>query len=347
MTGPTEAPLILAINPGSTSSQYGLFRGAEGVGEEERPTEATVEAVCDGGRRFLADSGCRVADLSAVIARGGLLRPMPGGVYAVNDALVADCLAHRYGRHAANLGPPAARLLADEAGAPAFIADPPTTDELSDEARLTGLPEIRRRSIFHALNQKVVAAALAADLGTTYAEAHVIVVHMGGGLTAGAHRRGRVVDVNDGLEGDGPFALNRTGGLPALPLVRWAQGRSMDEVTRVVCKAGGLAAHLGTQDGREIERRVLAGDAQATAVFEAFTYNVAKAVAALAVPLGGRVDGIALTGGLARWQGLVDRLRERLAWLAPVHAHPGTREIAALAAAALAVLQGERQAQEY
>ncbi|NLW49672.1 MAG: butyrate kinase [Candidatus Brocadiaceae bacterium] len=347
MTGPSDAPLILAVNPGSTTSQYGLFRGAVCLGESDRPTEGSVEAVVAGGRRVVADLGHRTADLAAVIARGGLLRAVAGGVYEINDALVRDCLEHRYGRHAANLGPPAARMLAEQACARAFIADPPTTDELCDEARLTGLPEIGRRSIFHALNHKAVAAALAADLGTTCAAAHLVVVHMGGGLSVGAHLRGRVVDVNDALEGDGPFALNRSGGLPALAFVRWAQGKPADEVTRAVCKTGGLLAHLGTQDGREIERRVQGGDARATAVFEAFAYNIAKAVAALAVPLEGRVDGIGLTGGLARWQGLVDRLRERLAWLAPVHAYPGTREIPALAAAALSVLTGERRARAY
>lgn len=347
MASHPDAPLILVINPGSTSSQYALCRGRECSAEEELTTESTVEAVAAAGRRFLADQGRRAADLAAVIARGGILRPMPGGVYAVNDAMVRDCLEHRYGRHTSNLGPPAARRLADEARAPAYVANPPTTDELCEEARVTGLPHIRRRSIFHALNQKAVAAELAAELGKTYAEANLIVVHMGGGLSVGAHRRGRVVDVNDALEGDGPFALNRTGGLPALPLLRWAQGKSLQEVTHTICKAGGIAAHLGTQDGREIERRVTRGDPQATAVFEAFTYHVARAVAAMAVPLEGTVDGIALTGGLARWEGLVRRLRERLGWLAQVRAYPGTREIEALAAAALSVLSGEQEAGQY
>jgi butyrate kinase len=342
-----DAPLILVINTGSTSTRYALFAASLPLREEEMPCEATVEAVVALARRFLASAGRRVDELAAAIARGGILRPLPGGVYAVNERMIRDCLAHRHGRHASNLGAPAARLLADEARAPAFIADPPTVDELCPEARLTGIPDIQRRSIFHALNHKAVAADLAARLGRTYAEASIIVVHMGGGVTVGAHCGGLVVDVNDALEGDGPFGLNRTGGLPALPFARWAHGRPQEEVARTVCKAGGLLAHLGTDDGREIERRVSLGEPEAVAVFEAFTYNIAKAVAAMAVPLDGKVDGIALTGGLARWNQLVERLKARLAWLAPIHVYPGSHEMAALASAALSVLRSERQALTY
>jgi len=343
----SDAPLILVINPGSTSCRYALFAGNRPLAEEEFAAEATVEGVAAVGRRFLAARGPQVADLAAIVARGGLLRPVAGGVYTVTEALVQDCLAHRYGRHASNLGAPAARRLAEEAHVPAFIADPPTVDELLEEARLTGLPEIRRRSIFHALNQRAVAADLADRLGKTYAQARVIVVHLGGGVSIGAHCNGRVVDVNDALEGDGPFASNRAGGLPALPLVRWAQGKSFDEVVHAVCKAGGFWAHLGTADGREIERRVNQGDPQATAVFEAFTYQVAKAVAALAVPLDGQVEAIALTGGLAHWSRLVERLKQRLGWLAEVYIYAGGREMEALAAAALSVLRREQEAKQY
>lgn len=344
---PANAPLILVINPGSTSARYALFLGRQRLAEEELAVEASVDGVLAAGRRFLEQHGRQVNELQAVIARGGILRPIPGGTYRVNETMVRDCLSHRYGRHASNFGAPAAKRLAEEAGVPAFIANPTTVDELSAEARLTGLPQIQRRCIFHALNQKAVAAELATRLGKRYDEVNLIVVHLGGGLTVGAHRRGQVVDVNDGLEGDGPFALNRTGGLPALPLLRWAQDKSLDEVTRVVCKEGGLFAHLGTHDGREIERRVNQGDPQAVAVFEAFTYNIAKAVAALAVPLEGKVDAIALTGGLVRWGQLVARLKERLAWLAEVHVYPGTREMEALVEAALSVLSGRQDAMQY
>jgi butyrate kinase len=197
------------------------------------------------------------------------------------------------------------------------------------------------------LNQKAVAADLARRLGKSYSEARIVVVHMGGGLSIGAHRNGKVVDVNDGLEGDGPFAMNRTGGLPALPLVKWARDKSIEEVTRTVCKAGGVLAHLGTEDGREIERRMQAGDRKAAAIFEAFTYHVGKAVAGMAIPLEGKVDAIALTGGMARWTGLVERLRRRLDWLAPVHVYPGSLEMEALADAAFSVLKGDEPVRDY
>ena len=343
----TEAPLILVINAGSTVTQYALFAGEQQVAGDDVPTKESVEAMAEAGRRFLAEHGRQVAELGAIVARGGILRPIRGGVYSVNKAMIRDCLEHRYGRHASNLGAPAARELAGETGIAVLIANPPTVDELSQEARTTGHPEIARRSVFHALNQKAVAADMAAKLGKRYDEVRVIVVHMGGGLSVGAHRDGRVVDVNDALEGDGPFAMNRTGGLPGLGLVRWARDKSIEEVTRVICRQGGFKAHLGTDDAREVERRVDAGEAQARQLFEAFTYHIAKAVAALAIPLEGKVDGIALTGGLARWGQLVERLRERLAWLGPVHVYPGSREVEALALAGLSVLNGEQPVQEY
>ena len=347
MMSPSDTPSLLVINAGSTAMQYALASDSRRLAEEDLVTETTVEAIVEGARRFLDRQGHAVGDLSAIVARGGVLRPVPGGAYLINETMVRDCLEHRYGRHASNLAAPAARQLAEGQNVPALIVNPPTVDELCDEARVTGLPDINRRSIFHALNQKAVAADLAGKLGKTYVASKLIVVHMGGGLSIGAHRNGRVVDVNDALEGDGPFAMNRAGGLPALPLLRWARQRSIDEVTRRVCKSGGFMAHLGTDDARRVERLVSEGDAQAVALFEAFTYHIAKAVAGLTIPLAGEVDAIAVTGGLARWGHLVERLQERLAWLAPVHVYPGSRELEALAEAGLAVLRGEQTAQEY
>jgi butyrate kinase len=378
----TAAPLILVLNAGSTARQFALFAGQARLALEElSPPEPSVEALADAARRFLADQNRSVSELSAIIARGGILRPIPGGVYAINDAMLRDCLEHRYGRHVSNLVAPAVRLLlvpaklarrplgrsgkdedgagsaspcvagfAEQGAAPSIltlIANPPTVDELCPEARTTGIPDIKRRSIFHALNQKAVGADLARTLGKSYDQVNLIVVHMGGGLTVGAHRRGKVVDVNDGLEGDGPFSMNRTGSVPLLPFLRWAQGKSIPDLTRIVCKTGGVFAHLGTDDARVLERLVNERDPKAIAVLAAYTYHVAKAVAALAIPLEGKVDAIALTGGLARWKDLVENLKGRLSWLAPVHVYPGSREIEALAAAALAVLTGEQAVLQY
>ncbi len=343
----SDTPLILVINAGSTSRQFALFRGGERVAFEDVLTEENSEAIAREGERFVREHGFALTDLQAIIGRGGILRAIRGGVYAVNEPLLRDCTEHRFGRHTSNLVAPAVKRLAEGTSAPALIANPPTVDELCPEARLTGHPEISRRSVFHALNQKAVARELASSLGKSYAEARLIVVHMGGGLSVGAHRDGEVVDVNDALEGDGPFAMNRAGGLPALPLVRWAREKSLQDVTRMICKSGGFVAHLGTDDAREVERRMVQGDAEALKVFEAFTYQIAKAVAAMTIPLEGRIDAIALTGGLARWTRLVERLKERLGWLAPVHVYPGSREMEALASAALGVLRGEESVREY
>ena len=340
-------PMILVINPGSTSCEFALFAGECLLAEEQHAVEPTADAVVAAARQFLAQRSAVLSGLAAIVARGGILRPLLGGVYSIDEEMVADCIEHRYGRHASNCGAPAARLLADEAGIPAYVANPPTVDELSPLARTTGLPQLPRRSIFHALNQKAVAADLAGRLGKTYATARLIVAHLGGGLSIGAHLEGRVVDVNDALEGDGPFAMNRSGSLPAMPLIMWARGKPLDEIASAVCKAGGFMAHLGTDDAREIERRIRSGDPQAKRVFEAFAYHVAKAIAALTIPLDGHVDAIAVTGGLARWERLVHRLRDRLAWLCEIHPYPGSREMEALATAALAVLRGREKALPY
>lgn len=340
-------PMILVINPGSTSCQFALFAGECLLAEEEHTVEPTADAVTAVARQFLAQHNAVLSGLAAIIARGGVLRPLLGGVYSINEEMVADCIENRYGRHASNCGAPAARMLADEAGIPAYVANPPTVDELSPLARTTGLPQLPRRSIFHALNQKAVAADLAGRIGKTYATARLIVAHLGGGLSIGAHLEGRVVDVNDALEGDGPFAMNRSGSLPAMPLIMWARDKPLDEIASAICKSGGFMAHLGTDDAREIERRIHSGDPHAERIFEAFVYHIAKAIAALTIPLDGHVDAIAITGGLARWEQLVHRLRDRLAWLAEIHPYPGSREMKALATAALSVLNDNERALPY
>lgn len=342
---------ILAINPGSTSTKIAVFADGEPLFVETiRHDAADLAAFGDimdqeGYRRDLILAalnrhGLAVADLAAVIGRGGLMRPIPGGTYAVNDAMLADLRSCLYGAHASNLGAILARDLAAEAGVPAFIADPVVVDELGPLARYSGHPDISRRSVFHALNHKAVARIAAAGLGRPYEDLRLIVAHLGGGVSVGAHDRGRVVDVNNALDGDGPFSPERSGGLPAGALVDWCFTPGADEtaIRRRITGRGGFLAYLGTADGLEIDRRAAAGDEKAREVREAMAYQVAKEIGAMAAVLEGRVDAVVVTGGLAHDGVLVGLISRRVSFLAPVLVHAGEDEMAALAEAALRAL---------
>jgi butyrate kinase len=357
--GPS-APLVLVINPGSTSTKLALYRGTEAV------SVATIAHPVDrlqalGGimrqhalRRaavdqFLQQQGVGPCDLDAVIGRGGLLRPIAGGIYAVNDVMIGDLQSSRYGEHASNLGAILAADVAREAGRPAFIADPPVVDEFADVARISGHPDIPRRSLFHALNQKAVAEALAGQLGKSIEEVNLIVVHLGGGITVGMHRRGRVVDATNALDGEGPFSPERTGGLPVLPLVGWlaAQGIGAEEVNGTLNRRGGLLAYLGTNDPREAMTGGARNDPRGGLILEAMVYQIAKEVGAMATVVHGLVDAIALTGGMAKSDWLVARIEDRVRFIAPVYRFPESEEMGALARRAGDVLAGRKQAQTY
>jgi len=227
--------------------------------------------------------------------------------------------------------------------------DPVVVDELMDEARLSGIPEIERRSIFHALNQKAVARRAAAEIGKPYEEVNLVVAHMGGGISVGAHKKGMVIDVNNALDGDGPFAPERAGSLPAGELVKYAFSGNVElgEIIRKMVGGGGLVAHLGTNDLREVERRIGEGDEQADLVFRAMAYQVAREIGARSAVLSGEVDAVVLTGGLAFSEKFVEAVRERVSFIAPVKVYPGEDEMAALAQGALRVLAGEESALEY
>jgi butyrate kinase len=297
----------------------------------------------------LAEHGVGLDDLTAIVSRGGLLKPIPGGVYAIDEALVADARSGRFGSHACNLCCEIAFDLGREFGVPALTVDPPSSDELVEEARVTGLPEIARRSLYHALNQRAIARRAAADLGRAVTELNLIVVHLGGGISVGAHERGRVIDVNNAVDGEGPFSPERAGTLPASDLVTLCfSGRhSRAEVMKLLAGKGGLVAHLGTTDGEALERRIAGGDADAHRIVSAMAYNVAKAIGAAATVLAGRVDAIVITGGLAHWKRLVEMISTRVAFLAPSRLYPGEDEIGALAAGALRVLSGQEAAKTY
>ena len=339
---------ILVINPGSTSTKIAVFAGGEPLFTETIRHEASELArfasVMDqeGFRRetilkTLQRQGILLADLEAVIGRGGLLRPMPGGVYAVGPEMLGDLRSCRFGAHASNLGAILAHDLAADGGIPALIADPVVVDELGPLARYSGHPDIKRRSIFHALNHKAVARRVARELGRPYEDLRLIVAHLGGGVSVGAHELGRVVDVNNALDGDGPFSPERSGGLPAGDVVGWcfAPGAREADIRRRITGEGGLLAYLGTADGVTVEERVLGGDKTAREVREAMAYQTAKEIGAMGAVLGGQVDAVALTGGLMHDRELARLISARVAFLGPVIIHAGEDETSALAQAAL------------
>jgi butyrate kinase len=353
-------PRILALNPGSTSTKISLFiREDETVSEVLRHSAEEVgcfECVIDQAEfrkntvvEFLSSNEIEVESLDAVIGRGGLLRPLESGVYEVNDRMTGDLRRGENGEHASNLGAILAREIADSAGCPAFIADPVVVDEMQDIARLSGHPDLPRRSIFHALNQKSAAREAAGAMGRSYEECGIIVAHMGGGCSVGAHLNGRVVDVNNALDGDGPFSPERAGTVPAGQLAALVASGNVDlpAVKKMLTGRGGLVAYCGTNDLREVRGRMESGDEDASTAFRAMAYQIAKEIAAHGATLRGRVDVIVLTGGMAYDEELVRLVTERVEFLGKVVVIPGEREMLSLARAALSVLDGRVTAKVY
>ncbi len=349
---------ILAVNPGSTSTKIAFFEDDRLIFKESlhHPKEELekYEKIVDQYEfreevilRFLKEK--KIERLDAVVGRGGLLKPIPGGTYRVNEAMLRDLRIGLQGEHASNLGGILAYEIAKKYNADAFIVDPVVVDEMEPIAKISGLPEIERRSIFHALNQKAVARLAAKDLGKAYEEVNLIVVHLGGGISVGVHRKGRVVDVNNALNGDGPFAPERAGGLPVWDAMALAlSGKYTEaELKKKLAGKGGVVAYLGTNNMREVEERVKAGDDRARLIFEAMAYQVAKEIGADATVLKGEVDAIVLTGGLAHSELFVNWIKERVSFIAPVMVYPGEDEMRALACGALRVLRGEEKAKKY
>jgi len=355
---------VLVLNPGSTSTRTSIFEGDEERFTEElqHPIEALKafdgkpiteqfafrkEAVLG----FLGGHGLALADFDAVAGRGGLLRPIPHGTWKVDAAMLEDLKAGTRGEHASNLGALIAAELVAGTGKPAYIVDPVVVDEADPKVKVTGLKELPRRVISHALNQIATARRYAEEHETFYERINVIVAHMGGGITVGAHRRGRYIDVNNGLDGEGPFSPQRSGSLPPGQLIDLCfSGKYTRAELKLLNKGrGGLIDLLGTADLREVERRVAAGDAEARLVFEAMTYQIAKAITALAPAFEGEpIDAILLTGGMARSARLVGELRRLTVALGcVVQVYPGENEMAALAKGALRVLSGREAAKDY
>jgi butyrate kinase len=297
----------------------------------------------------LERSGVNPAELDAVVGRGGLLRPVPGGTYLINDKMVEELREEKRGSHASNLGGLLARSIADELGIPAYIADPVCVDELEPIARISGMPENPRESLFHALNQKAVARRVAEDAGREYTDMSLIVVHLGGGISVGVHRLGRVIDVNNAIPGEGPFSPERSGGVPVGKLVEmcFSGSYSREDVMKKLVGSGGLVAYLGTKDAVEVERRIRDGDDRARLIYEAMAYQVAREIGACSTVLNGTVDAIIITGGIAHSKMLVEWIEERVGFIAPVRVYPGEDEMEALAAGGLRVLSGTEEAKTY
>jgi len=357
---------ILVINPGSTSTKAALFIGmakhAEISVEHATADVSAFEHLLDQLffregviRGFMRQNRWRETDLDAVVGRGGLLHPLEGGIYAVGPDMIADLRSGRYGEHASNLGAPLAREIADRADCPAYIVDPVVVDELDEVARLSGHPDLPRRSIFHALNQRSVARLVASRLGKAYEDCRFIVAHMGGGITIGVHVGGRVVDVNNGLDGDGPFTPERSGSLPAGQMVSlcFHSGKTEKEIRRMIKGGGGVVAYCGTNDMKELADRAERGEPgidgrpAPSVVLDAISRQIAQAVCAHGATLKGRVDAVIFTGGMARGPALMERLRGMCEWMAPVEVVPGEREMEALAEGAVRALRGLEPVKEY
>ncbi|SIS36966.1 butyrate kinase [Salimicrobium flavidum] len=350
----------LVINPGSTSTKVALFKNnsAEWIQnirheQEELKQFKRLKDQYDFRKNVILEllhqKGYTPEELDAVCGRGGLLKPIPGGTYEVNEKMLHDLKTGYNGEHASNLGGLIAYELAGKTGAKAFIVDPVVVDELDDISRLSGVPELPRKSIFHALNQKAVARRACEDLGIPYEEADLIVAHMGGGITVGAHHKGRVIDVNNGLHGEGPYSPERAGTVPAGDLVQLSLSGEyyIDEIMKKLIGKGGLTAYLGTSDAVEIESRIEKGDEKAELIYEGMAYQVAKEIGSLSVILGKEIDAIVLTGGLAYGKEYVNWIKNRVDWISEVLVYPGEDEMAALNEGALRVLKGEEEAKVY
>lgn len=353
---------ILTINPGSTSTKIAVFEDEKEVfsktlrhSAEELSPFQTVASQFQFRKDIIVSvlkaEGIDIHSLSAIVGRGGLVKPIESGIYEVNEALVRDLEHPVMGEHASNLGGLIAQDIAREInnGAKAYITDPVVVDELEPIARISGHPSLKRASIFHALNQKIIARTYAKEVGKSYEELNLIVAHMGGGVSVGAHCHGRVIDVNNALDGDGPFSPERSGGLPTGALVELCySGKSKAEVKKMLKGEGGVVAYLGTNDMLEVENKAIADpNSKYAMVQNAMCYQIAKEIGAMAAVMKGKVDAILLTGGIAYGKPITNYIREMVEFIAPVKVYPGEDEMRALAMNGLMVLRGETTPKVY
>jgi butyrate kinase len=355
------ADYILAINPGATSTKIAVFRDNKSVflksirhdGGDLESFGATAEQLPYRLKLVLnavEENHVPFDQIGMIISRGGLIHPIESGIYEVNEAMIRDLSEGVMGDHASNLGGLIAhRLLETCTQARAYIADPVVVDELDEVARISGHPNFQRISIFHALNQKSVARTHAQSMGREYEDLNLVVAHLGSGISVGAHQKGRVVDVNNALDGEGPFGPERSGTLPSGALARhcYQEGNSWDKVSKMLTGEGGMFAYLGYKDAQLLEKKAAEGDPQAGLIHAAMAYQVSKEIGALAAVLSGRVDGILITGGMAHNPDLIRAIKERIEFIAPVYIYPGEDEMRALAQNGSLLLRGKVSAKQY
>lgn len=351
---------LLIINPGSTSTKIGVYEDETQILEEtlrhsseEIGKYATIydqfhfrkEVILN----VLKEKNIDIKTLNAVVGRGGLLKPIVSGTYAVNDKMLEDLKIGVQGQHASNLGGIIANEIAKELNVPAFIVDPVTVNELDEVAKISGIPEVTRRSIFHALNQKAVAKRFAKEKGVKYEDLNLIVTHLGGGVSVGTHKKGRVVDVNNALTGEGPFSPERSGGVPLGDLIELAYSGKVthEEMKKKINGKGGVVAYLNTNDFKTVADAADAGDEKSKLIYDAFIYQIAKEIGKSAAVLEGKVDAVIITGGIAYNKGVTSKIAKKVEFIAPVVIYPGEDELLALTQGALRVLNGEEAAKEY
>lgn len=350
---------ILVINPGSTSTKVALFREGESIKQKNlnHPNDELekFEKITDQYDyrktiilQWLKEEGIRLDSLVAVVGRGGLLKSMPGGTYKVTDAMIEDLKIGVQGEHASNLGGIIAKSIADDQKIPSFIVDPVAVDEFEDVARISGMPELPRKSLVHALNINAVARRAAADLGKSIEEVNLVIAHLGGGISIAPLKKGKIVDVNNANE-QGPFSPERAGGLPAGDIIKMSfSGKyTQAELKKKTVGKAGLVGYLGTNDAREVEKMINQGDKNADFIYDAMAYQIAKEIGGMSTVLKGRVDAIAITGGLAHSKLLSDRIVKRIKFIAPLMIYPGEDEMLALAEGAMRILNGEEKPKIY
>ncbi|MDR3565366.1 MAG: butyrate kinase [Negativicutes bacterium] len=350
---------ILAINPGATSTKIAVFDGdapvfrktVEHAGQDLKPFARVFDQYQYRMELVLAalsEAGVTLDSLDAVVGRGGLLKPLPGGTYEVNQLMLEDLRKAEQGEHASNLGAVLAYNLAERLAVPALIVDPVSVDEMEPVARVSGSPEFERVSMSHALNSRAVARKVAKSLGRTYQEMNLVTAHLGTGVSVAAHRKGRMIDVSSGKD-EGAFSPDRCGGLPTFPLMKlcFSGQYTQKELNDKFMGSGGIFAYLGTKDIREVERLAAEGNEKAGLILAALAYQVAKEIGAMATVLAGAVDRIVLTGGIAFATNIVNAISERVKFIAPVVVMPGEEELESLAAGAVRVLRGEEAAKVY
>lgn len=351
---------LLIINPGSTSTKIAVYHDEKAIfvntivhQNSELEYQEYISEQQDFRKKVILDTlseeGIDLKEITAIVGRGGAVKPLEGGTYTINEEMIKDCKIGYSAQHASNLGALIANEIAKEIGVASFIVDPPVVDEMSEVAKVTGLPGMRRESKFHALNQKAVARRGAEELGKKYEDANIIAAALGGGISVGIHVDGKVIDVNNCYDGEGPFSPERAGSVPLGNMIKrcFSGEYTHSEIKKQIAGQGGVIAHLGTNDIREVIKKIETGDNYAKLVYEAMAYQVGKSIAALAAVVNGKVDAIVLSGGIAHDKNFIKMITDRVEFISKVIVYPGEDEMGSLASGALRVLKGEEVAKEY